>query len=147
MSSSRWALLLLLAAALAACGGDGEGNSGTANQPPVARITASPVSGPAPLAVSVSGEASTDADGTIAGYAWTFGDGGGGSGARAEHTYANVGEFTITLTVTDDKGAAAQVTTRVVATGAVAVFNGSVFDGANYQAEPESGTFDSSVLQ
>ena len=147
MSSSRAAVLLGLALALAACadkGGDGRGGG---NKPPVAQITASPASGPAPLTVTLSGEASTDPRGTIVAYSWTFGDGQGATGARTQHTYSSAGEFVITLTVTDDDGATGTATARVVATGASAVFNASVFDGATYQDEPGSGTYDSTPLQ
>ena len=79
--------------------------SGSQNQPPTARISASPMSGTAPLAVSFDGQASSDADGTISTYAWTFGDGSSGSGATATHTFSSAGSFTATLTVTDNVGA------------------------------------------
>jgi PKD repeat protein len=49
--------------------------------------------------------ASFDIDGTIASYAWDFGDGATASGATAAHAYAETGTYTATLTVTDDKGA------------------------------------------
>ena len=48
-----------------------------------------------------------DPDGTIASYAWTFGDGGTGSGRRPHHTYTTAGTFTATLKVTDNAGATA----------------------------------------
>ena len=57
------------------------GSSGPANQPPVAAASATPTSGTTPLAVSFSSAGSSDPDGTITSYAWTFGDGGTGSGA------------------------------------------------------------------
>jgi PKD repeat protein len=147
MSSSRPLILVCLVALLAACadkGGDGRGGG---NKPPVAQVAVSPAGGPAPLKVGVSGAASTDPDGTIAGYSWAFGDGSNVTGVSAEHTYASVGEFVITLTVTDDDGATATATARVVATGSSAVYNASVFDGANYQDEPSSGTWDTTTLQ
>jgi PKD repeat protein len=148
MSSSRnAALLLFLAAALTACGSDSDEESKPSNQAPVARVSVSPASGPTPLAVTVSGEASSDADGTIASYAWTFGDGTSASGARASHSYATVGEYEVKLTVTDDKGVTSSATARIVATGSTAIYNGSVFDGADFEDAPDSGTYDSSVLQ
>ncbi|WP_349309732.1 PKD domain-containing protein [Microbacterium sp. MM2322] len=57
------------------------------------------------MSVSVTGAASSDTDGTIASYAWNFGDGGTATGATATHAYTEAGEYTITLTVTDDDGA------------------------------------------
>src|SRR5262245_12205311 len=78
---------------------------GSTNQPPVARPSATPGSGTAPLAVSFSGSASSDPDGTIVSYAWSFGDGGTATGASVSHTYASAGTYKATLTVTDDKGA------------------------------------------
>lgn len=80
-----------------------------ANVAPTASFTATP-SG---LAVSVDGTASTDSDGSIAKLAWTFGDGGAATGVTASHTYAAAGTYTITLTVTDDKGATASTTRSV----------------------------------
>lgn len=47
---------------------------------------------------------SSDPDGTIAGYAWDFGDGATGSGKTAQHSFA-AGTHTVTLTVTDNDGA------------------------------------------
>jgi PKD repeat protein len=75
------------------------------NQSPIARIVATPTSGNMPLPVSFSGTTSSDADGTINSYAWTFGNGATASGASTTYTYTTAGSFTATLTVTDDKGA------------------------------------------
>ncbi|MCV2395823.1 PKD domain-containing protein [Actinotalea sp. M2MS4P-6] len=71
------------------------------NVAPTADFTATP----GVLSVSVDGSASVDTDGTIASYAWQFGDGGTATGATASHTYAAAGTYTVTLTVTDDDGA------------------------------------------
>jgi PKD repeat protein len=78
---------------------------GSGNQAPVARATATPSSGLAPLAVSFNGSTSSDADGSVVSWAWTFGDGGTGSGATASHTYTAAGAYTAQLTVTDNQGA------------------------------------------
>ena len=48
---------------------------------------------------------SSDADGSIASYAWTFGDGSASTGLTASHTYAASGDFDVWLAVTDDLGA------------------------------------------
>jgi large repetitive protein len=71
-----------------------------ANQLPTAAFTSSANK----LKLSVDGSGSTDSDGTITGYAWTFGDGGTASTAAATHTYALAGTYTVALTVTDDRG-------------------------------------------
>jgi len=59
----------------------------------------------------------TDVDGTIAAYAWKFGDGNEGTGARpAAHTYPRAGTYDVTLTVTDDQGASDEITKQVAVT-------------------------------
>jgi PKD repeat protein len=65
---------------------------------------------------------STDADGTIASYAWNFGEPASGAANTSTeqnptHTYAPVTQstqFTVTLTVTDDDGAASAAATQTV---------------------------------
>ena len=82
------------------------------NQAPSAAFTHSETH----LALSVDGSTSTDADGTIAGYAWDFGDGATGTGPTATHTYAAGGTFTVALTVTDNAGATATTSQAVTVT-------------------------------
>ena len=84
------------------------------NQPPLARATATPASGTAPLAVAFDGRASSDADGSIAAYAWTFGDGGSAAGPTTSHTYQVAGTYTARLTVTDNQGATNSTTLSIV---------------------------------
>jgi vibriolysin len=50
---------------------------------------------------------STDSDGTIVAYSWSFGDGAGGSGRTVDHNYAVAAGYVVTLTVTDNAGATA----------------------------------------
>jgi PKD repeat protein len=145
MSNSRAPIVLLLVATLAACGGGG-GSAGKHNKPPVAVLTVAPATGAVPLTVVCSGERSSDVDGTISDYAWDFGDGSQATGPRVEHTYATVGEFRVTLKVTDDKGATGTASSGAVATGLQAVYNGSLFDAATYLDEPSSGTLDETPL-
>ena len=97
----------------AACGGDSAAPprfEGTPNQPPVASFSVDVAEGSAPLEVRFDASASSDPDGSIASYAWSFGDGATGSGRVATHVYENAGSFTPRLTVTDDRGAAASQT-------------------------------------
>jgi PKD repeat protein len=75
-------------------------NSGA--QAPVAKATALPTRGQAPLEVKFTGLGSSDPDGSIAEYLWDFGDGRTGSGLLASHTYTVAGRYTATLTVRDD---------------------------------------------
>ncbi|MEP6701913.1 MAG: PKD domain-containing protein, partial [Betaproteobacteria bacterium] len=96
---------------------------GAANQPPVVVISATPASGMAPLAVTFSGAGSNDPDGSIASYAWNFGDGVTGSGVSVTHTYATAGSYSATLTVTDNRGATNSKTIGITATADVNAIN------------------------
>jgi PKD repeat protein len=70
-----------------------------------------------PLNVAFDASASSDPDGSIASYAWNFGDNTTGTGVSTTHSYTTAGSFTVTLTVTDNRGARA-TTTRTVTTTA-----------------------------
>jgi PKD repeat protein len=83
-----------------------------ANQPPTATATASPTSGTAPLAVQFTGMGN-DPDGTIASYAWTFGDGGTSTQQNPSRTYQMAGSYTARLTVTDNRGATGSATVQI----------------------------------
>ncbi len=94
--------------------------SPTVNAAPIARITATPVSGSAPLNVTFDGTTSSDSDGSIVSYQWNFGDGATGVGSTIQHSYQSAGNYTATLTVTDNAGANASTTMLVQVTqGAV----------------------------
>ncbi len=68
---------------------------------PVATVTATPVSGEAPLVVAFDGSASSGPN-PIVDWAWDFGDGATGTGATVSHTYTAPGTFVATLVVTDN---------------------------------------------
>ncbi|MBO1750289.1 PKD domain-containing protein [Actinotalea sp. BY-33] len=86
------------------------------NVVPVASFTSSADE----LTVSVDGSASSDPDGQVVSYAWSWGDGQStpaSSSPTATHTYAQPGEYAVRLTVTDDDGVTGEVTEAVVVTG------------------------------
>ncbi|WP_220800690.1 glycoside hydrolase family 19 protein [Mitsuaria sp. WAJ17] len=85
---------------LGSCDGGG-GGSDPGNKPPVAAFTSSVDR----LNLSLDASASTDPDGQISSYKWTFGDGSSASGAKVTHAYAASGTYAVSLTVTDNKGA------------------------------------------
>ncbi|HEY4136926.1 MAG TPA: PKD domain-containing protein, partial [Casimicrobiaceae bacterium] len=93
------------------------GGGTTSNQSPVATVSATPVSGAAPLQVAFNGSGSHDADGSIVSYAWNFGDGGTASGATATHTYTTAKTYVATLTVTDNQGATGSANVTITVSG------------------------------
>ncbi|WP_336023213.1 PKD domain-containing protein [Halobellus salinisoli] len=87
------------------------------NEDPSASFTASPSSPEAGETVSFDASGSSDADGSIASYAWDFGDGETDSGESPTHEYDSAGDYTVELTVTDDDGAT-DTTTQTVSVSA-----------------------------
>lgn len=63
--------------------------------------------------VAFDAGASFDVDGSITAYHWDFGDGATATGVQATHGYAARGEYTATLTVTDDHGATRTDTAQI----------------------------------
>ncbi|WP_243076170.1 PKD domain-containing protein [Microbacterium sp. SS28] len=88
---------------------DNDGTTATKN----AVVTAAPNQSPTPvftatptnLTVALNAGGSSDPDGTIAAYAWKYGDGGTGTGVTSSRTYAVAGTYIVELTVTDNEGA------------------------------------------
>ncbi len=82
------------------------------NTPPIASFT----SASQYLKAWFDASASTDADedGQVVSYAWNFGDGTTGTGATPQHTYMAAGTYNVVLTVTDNGGATASVTSLIV---------------------------------
>jgi PKD repeat protein len=73
------------------------------NNPPVAIAVVATIDG---LSVAFDGSHSYDLDGNriISSYDWDYGDGNTGTGIYPNHVYSSAGNFTATLTVTDDEG-------------------------------------------
>jgi PKD repeat protein len=91
---------------------------GAANQPPAAVISAVPTTGVAPLSVVFNGSGSSDPDGSIATWAWSFGDGTSGSGPMITHVYSAAGFYVANLTVTDNGGASSTASASISVTTA-----------------------------
>lgn len=99
-----------------------------ASQAPVAVVAASSFRGLAPLAVDFSGAGSSDADGSIVAYGWTFGDGTTGSGAAVSHVYASPGTYAAQLRVTDNAGLSASSSVTITVDAPIPVLDMRVAD-------------------
>lgn len=77
---------------------------GGGNSPPVARASATPNIGVAPLEVTLSSAGTSDVDGDSLAYSWDFGDGSGSPTPGATHTYTLPGDYMARLTVDDGQG-------------------------------------------
>lgn len=81
------------------------------NERPQATFTVDAEEPQAGQAITFNGTGSSDPDGQIANYRWTLGDGTvmeGANQATITHTYAEPGNYQVTLVVTDDEGATSQ---------------------------------------
>ena len=110
------------------------------NQPPTANAGPDQTENEG-ASVSFDGSGSTDPNGTIISYSWTFGDGGAGSGATITHTYADDGVYTATLMVTDNNGAT-NTDTAVITISNVAptAASGGPYNGVVNQAVSFTGS-------
>ena len=105
---------------------DNQGQSNSANQiiaiadpPPINQPPVPAISGPsqatAGLAITFDGSGSQSSN-PITAYNWDFGDGNTATGPQANHTYSQVGDFTVTLTVADNQGQQASTSQTVSVT-------------------------------
>lgn len=83
------------------------------NRPPIARPGGPYTSFPNGQ-IPFDGSSSSDPDGYITSYTWTFGDGNSATGETCTHSYSNEGTYTITLTVIDNKEKTGSSTTTAV---------------------------------
>ena len=79
------------------------------NVPPTAAISAHCTG----LECVFDGSGSSDPDGSIVSYEWDFGDGNADTGESVTHVYDEPGDYTVTLTVTDDDGDTGTATQEV----------------------------------
>jgi PKD repeat protein len=91
---------------------DDKGAEGTTTATIIVKANQAPIASPGSSrevfegkTVDFSGSGSSDPDGTISAYEWTFGDGGSATGASVSHSYTVAGTYTVTLKVTDNNGA------------------------------------------
>lgn len=91
----------------------GTKTGGTENQPPVAIGTISKNEAVIGESVTFDASQSYDPDGQIASYRWDFGDGQSSTSSIAAHVYNNAGTYTVSLLVTDDKGATDQGSAQI----------------------------------
>lgn len=101
---------IFVMSALAACGGGDDAADPAINQAPTANFSASATS----LLASFDASASSDADGSISSYRWSFGDGTvrTTSSPTTSHVFAASGTHTVNLVVLDAEGAASSVHSR-----------------------------------
>ncbi|TRO54124.1 PKD domain-containing protein [Candidatus Bathyarchaeota archaeon] len=86
------------------------------NLPPTAAIDPPQQAIESGGSATLSGLQSSDPDGEIVAYNWDMGDGETATGPEVTHAYYSLGQYTVTLTVTDDKGATATTTSTVLVT-------------------------------
>ncbi len=89
--------------------------SDTPNAAPKAVVSATPVSGEAPLEVTFKGSSSTD-DNSISSYAWDLKDGVQENTADFKHTYTEPGTYEAELTVEDENGLSDKETITITVT-------------------------------
>ncbi len=109
---------------------------------PTAEFSVSPT--PVNLNVEATFDASASTPGTgatrITSYSWSFGDGDTSNrGPSTTHTFETTGTFSVTLTVTNDRGLSAS-TTQTVSVGAVTA------PTASFVVSPESPIVNSDVV-
>jgi M6 family metalloprotease-like protein/uncharacterized repeat protein (TIGR01451 family) len=94
------------------------GRGDGANAAPAAVAQARPLEAEVGEPIVFDGSGSTDDQQTPneLTYAWQFGDGESGTGQTIQHAYAEAGEYTATLTVTDADGASDTATVTVTVT-------------------------------
>lgn len=84
------------------------------NRAPTAVITASPLAGPAPLTVTFSAANSSDPEDTGLRYSWNLGSAGSAETVTVTKTFNQVGQYPVTLRVTDSLGLYTEVASTIL---------------------------------
>ncbi|GAA5023192.1 PKD domain-containing protein [Actinopolymorpha pittospori] len=111
------------------------------NQPPVASASVDCQF----LTCTFSAADSRDPDGSIASYAWNFGDGTADTDATVTHTFAAAGHYVVRLTVTDNQGATAGTNADVTVTAPPVTVRFVGQAGANANVQNHQVTIPSTV--
>lgn len=80
-------------------------DSAVANNKDPKAVISAPATGTPNQAISFSGTGSSDPDGTLSSYSWTFSDGGTATGVAVSKSFTKPGNYTASLTVADNFGA------------------------------------------
>ncbi|MES2957862.1 MAG: PKD domain-containing protein [Pseudomonadota bacterium] len=98
-------------------------------QPPTVVLSATPTSGTVPLTVAFNSTGSTDPDGNIAAYQWTFGDLSAVVTTPAtSHVYTMAGDYTAQLKLTDNSGLTSTRSVTITVQAPVALVDMRVAD-------------------
>jgi hypothetical protein len=73
--------------------------------------------------VNFNGANSTDPDGSVVAWDWSFSDGGTASGSSTSRTYSAAGSYVTTLKVTDNAGLSASSSVTITVDAPVAIVN------------------------
>ncbi len=106
------------------------------NQPPVASFMYSTENPTLGEGINFDASSSNDPDGTIVNYEWNFGDGTTAEGVKVTHSYAEAGSYTVTLTVTDNKGLTGSTSLSFAVTPKIPLNKQLPPDKATVVAEP-----------
>jgi len=79
-------------------------------QPPVAQFVGNPTSGTAPLTVNFTDQSTN----SPTSWSWTFGDGGASAAQNPSHTYNSAGQYTVSLTATNQYGSDDEVKSNYI---------------------------------
>ena len=111
---------------------------------PTAAFTVSPTPATADQALHFDGSSSTPGTGAsqISSYAWNFGDATSATGVAPTHTYSASGSYSVTLTVTNDRGLTASTTQAVAVAVAVVAANPT----SNFTSSPSAPVVGTQVV-
>jgi glucose/arabinose dehydrogenase/PKD repeat protein len=127
------------------------------NQAPTASASANPTSGPSPMTVNFSSAGSSDPEGQPLTYQWTFGDGQTSTAANPVHTYAQAGQYTARLSVSDGVNSTLSTPLTIIVGSPPTATIRSPQDGSTFRAgdvisfsgdasDPEDGTLPASAF-